>query len=183
MQIEGDGFCVRSWQRSDRESLVRHANNARIAASMRDRFPHPYTLADADEWLEFATTSQPETSFAIAVDHNGVEDIAVGGIGFVPGHDVERFSAEIGYWLGEDYWGKGIITKALIATTAWARSQFGFNRVFALPFVHNLASCRVLEKAGFVQEGVLKSGAVKAGRVIDQVLYAHVDTSWQMPNC
>jgi ribosomal-protein-alanine N-acetyltransferase len=162
------GLCaVRSWRWGDEADLVRHANNRRVWLQMRDRIPHPYTPADAEQWLRFVHETQPETHFAIAVD-----DRVVGAIGFDQGSDVERLSAEIGYWLGEAFWGRGIATAALRAVTRHAFEAHPFQRLFAKAFAHNAASLRVLEKAGYVREGVLRRGAVKDGVVLDQVLYA-----------
>ena len=162
------GICrVRSWKKSDVDSVVRHGNNIKIWRNLRDRFPHPYTREAAREWIEFATVCRPEVDFAIEA-----EGEAVGGVGMKPGIDVERLSAEIGYWIGEPFWGKGIATAALSATVAYAFRELGMVRVFAVPFATNLASARVLEKAGFVREAVMRSSAVKEGKVLDQWLYA-----------
>jgi len=162
------GICkVRSWKKSDVDSAVRHGNNINIWRNLRDRFPHPYTREAAREWIEYSRACKPETDFAIEV---GGE--AVGGVGLKPGLDVERYSAEIGYWLGEHFWGKGIATAALAATVTYAFRELGMIRLFAVPFATNLASARVLEKAGFTREAVLRSSAVKEGRVLDQWLYA-----------
>ena len=111
----------------------------------------------------------PETFFAIAV---GGE--AVGGIGFVLQQDVERVSAEIGYWLGEAFWGRGIVTEALAAVTRYAIEQHQLTRVFAVPFAYNAPSCRVLEKAGYVLEARLRRSAIKDGTVVDQLQYAFI---------
>lgn len=158
---------VRSWRHDDLASLVRHADNRRIWLNLRDRFPHPYTTRDGREFLRTALTQRPETQFAISVDGE-----AAGGIGFVMMPDVERVSAEIGYWLGEPFWGRGIVTDAVVAVTHHAIETHGFTRVFALPFASNQASCRVLEKAGYVLEGRLRRSAIKDGRIIDQMQYA-----------
>ena len=113
--------------------------------------------------------AHPETAFAIVV-----EGEAVGGIGFMLQHDVDRASAEIGYWLGEPFWGRGIATDALVAMTRHATEAHGLTRVFAVPFAHNTASCRVLEKAGYVLEGRLRRSAIKDGRILDQLQYAFI---------
>jgi len=161
--------AVRSWHSSDVDSLTVHANNRNVAINLRDRFPSPYTRRDGREFIKMARRMKPESFFAIAV---GGE--AVGGIGFVPGHDVERVSSEIGYWLGEAFWGRGIVTDALIAVTRYAIDTHGFTRLFALPFAHNQASCRVLEKAGYVLEGRLRNSAIKEGKLVDQLQYAFI---------
>ena len=160
---------VRSWQIGDVASLVRHANNRNIWINLRDGFPYPYTHADGRAFIRASRKAEPETSLAIAVDGN-----AVGGIGFLLQSDVERVSAEIGYWLGEALWGRGIATEALRAVTHHAIARHGLTRLFALPFAHNVASCRVLEKAGYVREGHLKRSAIKDGAIVDQIQYAFV---------
>ena len=160
---------VRPWAADDVPSLTTHANNRRIWETLRDRFPHPYIRADAVAFVRRVRASLPETSFAIEVD-----GAAVGGIGFMLQQDVERVSAEIGYWLGEPYWGRGICTEAVRAVTAYAIEQHGLTRVFAVPFAHNPASLRVLEKAGFQREGHMRRSAIKDGRICDQLLYGFV---------
>jgi len=162
---------VRSWRENDAPSIASHANNRRVWINLRDRFPHPYTLDDARAFIQAARASDPETMFAIVVG-----DAGVGGIGVTLHDDVERVSAEIGYWLGEPFWGRGIVTEALTALTARAIHEHGLTRVYALPFDGNVASVRVLEKAGYVCEGRMRRSAIKDGRVIDQLLYAYVVT-------
>jgi len=160
---------VRSWHHDDLESLVEHANNRKIWLNLRDRFPHPYTKRDGREFLRTMLTQRPETAFAIAIG-----GAAVGGIGFVKMPDVERVSAEIGYWLGEPFWGQGISTEAVVAVTRYAIATHGFTRLFAMPFASNQASCRVLEKAGYVLEGRLRRSAIKDGEIVDQLQYAFI---------
>lgn len=160
---------VRSWERLDVASLALHANNRNVWINLRDRFPHPYTRSDARTFIRETRLQRPETAFAIAV-----EGAAVGGIGFVMNVDVERVSAEIGYWLSEAFWGRGIMTDALVAVTAYAADAHGLTRLYALPFAGNAASCRVLEKAGYVLEGRLRRSAVKDGLITDQLQYAFI---------
>ena len=160
---------MRSWEPRDVTSLVTHANNRNISMNLRDRFPFPYTRRDGREFIKMARRMKPESFFAIAVDGE-----AVGGIGFVPHQDVERVSSEVGYWLGETFWGRGITTEALIAVTSYAIATHGFTRLFALPFAHNEASCRVLEKAGYVLEARLRKSAIKDGQICDQLQYAFI---------
>jgi len=124
---------------------------------------------DARAFLKMVTERTPETMFAIAVDGE-----AVGGIGFVLHPDVERVSAEIGYWLAEPFWGRGIVTQALAAVTAHAIETHGLTRIYAVPFAWNAASCRVLEKAGYVLEGRLRKSAIKDGKLTDQLQYAFI---------
>jgi RimJ/RimL family protein N-acetyltransferase len=158
---------VRSWDRRDAASLALHANDREIWRNLRDAFPSPYTLRHARTFIAESQRMRPQRRFAIAVDGQ-----AVGSIGFAPHTDVERVSAEIGYWVGRAFWGRGIATEALVAVTKYAVSQFALTRVYAVPFDWNLASCRVLEKAGYVLEGRMRRSALKEGRVIDQFLYA-----------
>jgi RimJ/RimL family protein N-acetyltransferase len=155
---------------SDEAPLARHANSHAVWRNLRDRFPHPYTLADAEDWVRFATSWQPQTSYAIEVDGE-----AVGSIGFELREDVERCSAELGYWLGESIWGRGIATAAVKEATAYAFPTYALTRVYALPFGQNLASRRVLEKAGHRLEGMLRRAANKEGEVHDLALYALTD--------
>jgi ribosomal-protein-alanine N-acetyltransferase len=167
---------VRPWRIADADALVRHANNANIAKQLRDRFPYPYTRRHASEFLQSATVGPQTTNLAIDVDGE-----AVGGIGFVPGSDVERYSAEIGYWLAESLWGRGIATEAVALVTAHIFADLNMLRLFALPFADNRASRRVLEKAGYEFEGVLRASSVKFGERRDQALYARVNDTWRGP--
>ena len=158
---------LRRWRAGDEESLVQQANNQRIWRNLRDRFPNPYTMEDARIWVGIANVTEPQTSFAITVD-----DLAIGGIGILLQEDVHRRSAEIGYWLGEDYWGRGIVTEAVRRVTDWAFENFDLCRIFAHVFAWNPASMRVLEKAGYEYEGRLRQSVTKDGQTIDQVIYA-----------
>jgi len=157
---------VRDWSLADLASLVHHANNRNVSIHLRDRFPYPYLTAHGREYLTHVTTAVPTTGWAIEVDGQ-----AVGGIGVMLQDDVERVSAEIGYWLGELFWGRGIATAVLRAVTAEAFRQFDLTRIFALPFADNHASIRVLTKAGYVREGILPRSAIKDGVIRDQLLY------------
>jgi len=159
---------VRSWKTSDARSLTLHANNRKIWINLRDAFPHPYNLKDARAFIRAALQDQPERVFAIALRGE-----AVGGIGFSQHRDVERVSAEIGYWLGEEFWGRGITTAALQAVTEYAIRTHGLTRLYAVPYEWNQASFRVLEKAGYSLEGRLRRSAIKDGKTIDQLLYAY----------
>ena len=174
LMLAGSRCVVRPWRKGDLASLSRHANNVNIAKYLRDAFPHPYTNADAKAFLKRATAAADPTNLAIDV---GGE--AVGAVGYVPGRDVERYSAEIGYWLGEALWGRGIVTEALQLVTEHAFRNVGFLRLFALPFSDNAASIRVLEKAGYEREALLRSSSVKAGVPKDQLLYARINAEWR----
>jgi RimJ/RimL family protein N-acetyltransferase len=171
--LRGELCTLRRWRTSDATALVRHANNLNVARHLRDRFPHPYTWRDAQAFLAGASAEEPQTNCAIEVAGE-----ASGGLGFVPGSDVERYSAEVGYWLGESCWGRGIVTEALVLFTRHAFAELGLLRLFALPLADNVASIRVLEKAGFNAEGILRSSCVKFGQPRDQVIYAIVNDRW-----
>jgi len=149
-------------------SLTEHANDRRIWQNMRDAFPHPYTAADATAFLGIAVAMQPRTWFAVTID-----DRAVGGIGYTRHGDVERVGAEIGYWLGTAFWGRGIMTAALRAVTIYAfREHPELRRIYAVPYVTSMASARILEKTGYRLEGRLRQSVIKDGHVLDQFMYA-----------
>jgi [ribosomal protein S5]-alanine N-acetyltransferase len=177
VQLRGERCRVRPWRESDIDSLAEHANNINVAKNLRDRFPHPYTRNNARDFLKYAASLQDQSNLAI-----DVEGAAVGAIGYVAGHDVERFSAEIGYWLGEAFWGRGIATEALVLTTEHAFRNVNILRMFALPFAENAGSVRVLNKAGYIYEGCLRSSSVKFGTPRDQLLYARVNPDWKLPS-
>ena len=167
MRLELSRCLVRPWTSADADSLHRHANNRRVSIHLRDRFPFPYELEHARTFLGWLANQPSPTVWAIEV--NGE---AVGGIGVELHSDIERVSAEIGYWLGEQVWGGGIATEALRAVTAEAFKRYDLTRIYAVPFADHLASIRVLEKAGYVREGLMRQSAIKEGEVRDQALYA-----------
>jgi RimJ/RimL family protein N-acetyltransferase len=167
MQLVLEQCTVRPWRLDDAESLARHANNRKIWLTVRDLFPHPYTIHDAQEFLERAMNEQPETKFCVTF-----EDAAVGGIGVHLGQDVCRHTATIGYWLGETFWGRGIMTEAVRAVTDFCFENFALRRISAEVFSSNPASARVLEKTGFTFEGRLKNHVVKEGQLLDSLIYA-----------
>ena len=173
VSLQGVRCVVRTWRKSDADSLVVHADNINVAKHLRDRFPHPYTHQDARAFLKHAIASEDPTN--LAIDVGGT---AVGAIGYVPGRDVERYSAEIGYWLGESMWGRGICTEALELLTEYAFTRMNVLRMFALPFADNAGSVRVLEKAGYSREGLMRSNSVKYGVIKDQLLYARINPGW-----
>lgn len=157
---------VRSWRKTDKADLLRYADNIRVARNLRDAFPYPYTASDADYWLDYVRARDPQTNFAIEVDGQ-----AVGGIGFTLLQDVYRRSAEIGYWLGEPYWGRGIVADALKVVTDFAFANHDIIRIHAGVFGWNDPSMRVLEKAGYVKEAVLRNAVFKGGQFTDEVIY------------
>lgn len=160
---------LRPWKKSDRASIARHANNQNIARTLRDRFPYPYSEGDAKSWLAVVTKERPPNHLAIVV-----EGEAVGGIGLQFQADVHRRSAELGYWLGEAFWGSGIMSEAVRAFTEYAFATFDLCRIFAGVFETNPASARVLEKAGYLLEGRMRRSVLKDGKMLDQLLYACV---------
>ena len=164
------GPCVvRPWRHDDLPTLLRHADNPKVAANMRDLFPSPYTEADGRAWLDLATGPLSAENWAIEVDCE-----AAGGIGLRPQSDVNTGTAEVGYWLGEALWGRGIATAALSAVTRQALKELGYRRLFAWALAGNLASRRVLEKCGYRLEGLLRQAAIKNGIVTDQAVYGVV---------
>jgi len=174
MELIGQLVTLRAWRSADVASLVKYANNPNVARQLRDRFPHPYTAADARQFVQATSKDRPTTGFAITV--NGE---AVGGVGIAPGADVERFSAEVGYWLGEPFWGRGLTLDAVRLISGYAFTTCNMLRLFALPFADNLQSTRVLEKAGYTREAILRASGVKDGVPKDQALYALVNGGWR----
>lgn len=160
---------------NDLDSLVKYANNANIAKNMTDQFPHPYKESNAKDFIMYATAVPPVHIFAI--DVNGE---AIGGIGVHPQSDVQRKNAELGYWLGEPFWGKGIITKAIPQVVDFAFKTFDINRVYARPFGTNGASKKVLEKTGFKREAHLKNSLFKNGEYVDELIYAVRKENWRV---
>ena len=167
MHLELTTCTIRPWALADAESLRRHADNREVSKHLRDRFPHPYSLEQARTFLGWVGRQPSPTVWAIEVARE-----AAGGIGIELHSDVERVSAEIGYWLGQKYWNRGIVTEALTAVTSEAFKQFDITRLYALPFADHAASVRVLEKAGYVREGHLRHSAIKNGQIRDQLLFA-----------
>ena len=167
------GTCVlRPFEQRDAEVIAPLLNNRRVWLNLSDRIPHPYTLEHAQGFIEMVSQRDPLENFAITVD-----DQAVGGIGIVKGEGISRVSAEMGYWLGEPYWGRGIASAALKAMTTYAIDTFELTRVFALVFAHNAGSIRILEKAGYVREGAMKQSTIKDGVIQDEYLYG-----WYKPS-
>lgn len=160
---------LRPWRREDLDSLLEHANDPRVAATVRDHFPSPYTRDDGLRWLAHATSGGRGSSLAIDVDGQ-----AVGGIGVIAGEDVHRIKAEIGYWLGHAYWNRGIMTDAVRAYTDHLFATRELLRIEAPVFAINPASARVLEKAGYERESVQRNAAIKGGVVCDVWLYVRL---------
>lgn len=161
---------IRTWRKSDAEALARHAGSRAVWRNLRDRFPHPYSKKDARAWIRMARRARPPTFFAI-----DVEGEAAGAIGLHPQPDVHRRSMEIGYWLGEPFWGRGIATEAVRAMTRYGFENFDVARLFGYVFEWNPASARVLEKAGYRLEGRLRKAVTKDGRTMDMLVYGFTE--------
>lgn len=170
-------WSIRRFQRRDVAALAKYANNPNVSAYLRDAFPYPYSRREARIWVEAAMAQEVVSHFAIAT-----KDELIGGVGFHPQEDVHRRSAELGYWLGEPFWDRGIASQAVPVVVAHAFEDFDLVRIFAYVFEGNAASERVLEKAGFVCEGVLRQSVFKQGRMLDQKLYALLRDEWQQQN-
>jgi RimJ/RimL family protein N-acetyltransferase len=167
MQLVLERCTVRPWRFDDAQSVASHANNRKIWLAVRDLFPHPYTVQDAHEFLQRANSEEPAMKFCIEI-----EGAAVGGIGVHPGQDVYRRTATVGYWLGEQFWGRGVMTEVVTAVTDFCFDNFPLHRISAEVFANNPASARVLEKAGFIFEARLKNNVMTDGQVLDSLLYA-----------
>ena len=163
-------FILRPWRQSDAPDVARYANNEKIARNLRNVFPHPYTLADAQGFVDSCLAGSPETSMCRAIV---VDGHTVGSIALFRGSDVYSRTAELGYWLAEDYWGRGIMTQAVQRMCEEGFERWGdLVRIYAEPFVHNAGSRRVLEKAGFTLEGILRQSVFKRGQVCGSCIYA-----------
>ncbi len=160
-------FQLRPWKKEDLPSLVKHANNFEIAKNMLDHFPHPYTKEEGEKFLEMVTEKDPPTILAIEIDGE-----AVGSIGLHPKNDIMRKNGELGYWLAEQYWGKGIITKAIKQMSDYGFENFDIERIFARPFGTNIASQKALEKAGYKLEAHLENTLYKNQEYQDELIYA-----------
>ena len=135
-------FILRPWKESDAKALTRHLNNKKIWDNCRDRLPFPYTETDADAFIKYASEQVEQNEYCIEANHE-----AIGNIGFVRGTDVERFNAEVGYWISETYWNKGLATAALERAIEHYFQHTDVIRLYATVYEHNAASMRVLEKA------------------------------------
>ena len=168
MELKLKRCTIRDLRLSDAEALAKHANNRNVSINLRDRFPYPYTIEDAKSFLEHVVAQEdPEKIFCIDIDGS-----LVGTIGLHRGEDVHRHTAEFGYWLGEEFWGRGIMSEVIPAFVDYCFKEFSLTRLFAMPHSSNPASARVLEKAGLVFEGRLRKNVLKAGQILDSLLYA-----------
>lgn len=163
MKIE---FQLREWRQSDKHSMVEYANNHNIAKWLTNQFPYPYTAKDADDYLSMIQNDHPTRVFAITVN-----DKAIGSIGIFPQSDIHEKSAEIGYWLAEEYWGKGIMSRAIREIVNYGFNTFDIIRIYARPFSTNIGSQKALEKAGLILEAKLSKALYKNGEVLDEMIY------------
>ncbi|RIV22686.1 N-acetyltransferase [Fibrisoma montanum] len=166
---------LRPWREGDEESLSKHASNRRIWNNVRDFFPYPYTPRDAHSWVRSNKSQQMPNNLAIDVDGQ-----AVGNIGFTVKDDIYRYNAEIGYWLGEEYWGRGIMSEAVPVMTNYIFRNFQVNRIFACVLEQNIGSMRVLEAAGYRHEAIHRKAAIKNNHYLDEHIFAmlreeHID--------
>ena len=170
MQIDCGGFRLRPWLVHDAEDLVEFADNRKIWRNLSDAFPSPYTREAAESWVAVASVYEGlPTRLVIEV-----EGRCVGAVGTKPKDGEQRRTSMIGYWLAESYWGRGIATAALSTMVDYAFARFPLDRLEANVFEWNPASCRVLEKAGFVREARLRKSVLKDGQLIDSFLYARL---------
>ena len=171
MNLPKVNIILRHWKPDDLDNLVKFANNKKIADKLTDAFPHPYSRGNGISYINTFKDDNPARVFAIEV--NG---IACGSIGIYLQNDIHRKNAEIGYWLGEEYWGKGIITEAITRMIEHGFKSFDVNRIYARPFSTNPASARALEKAGMKLEARLEKSLFKNGQFLDELIYSILKT-------
>lgn len=163
-------FILRPWRREDAADVAKYADNEKIARNLRDAFPHPYTLTDAQAFVNSCVEGDEDRQLCRTIEIDGH---AVGSISLCLGSDVYSRTVELGYWLAEEYWGRGIMTEAVKQMCEEGTEHWDdLVRIYAEPFAHNTSSRRVLEKAGFTLEGVMRCGVCKRGRIFDYCMYA-----------
>ena len=167
-------FTLRPWRESDLKSLVKYANNKNIAKFLTNKFPHPYTKKDGIAFIEFASKTDPIHIFAIDVDGE-----AVGGIGIHPQTDIYEKNAELGYWIAESFWGKGIASKAINMMVDFAFVTFDINRIYAMTFENNNISQNVLIKNKFVLEAHFSKTVFKNNEYLDELVYGFRRENWK----
>ena len=164
-------YKIRKWALSDAADLARALSNQKVQDNLRDGLPYPYTEQDAKDYITAMLSADENSTFAFAITS---EDKAIGSIGAFRQGNIHRRTAELGYYIAEEYWGKGVMTEAVKKVCALVFDNSDILRIYAEPFARNAASCRVLEKAGFQCEGTLRSNAVKNGKVLDMRMYARL---------
>lgn len=160
---------IRKWELSDAKALAAALSNKKIQDNLRDGLPYPYTEQDGTDYIRTMLAADENDTFAFAI---AADDKVIGSIGIFRQQNIHRQTAELGYYIAEEYWGKGITTEAVKQACEYVFDRSDIIRIYAEPFAYNTASCRVLEKAGFQYEGTLRSNAVKNGRVIDMKMYS-----------
>lgn len=165
--------AIRAWKTEDAADLASAINNKKIQDNLRDGIPYPYTISDAEAFIAAMLGAEKDSLYAWAITAN---DKVIGSIGVFRKDNVHRRTAEMGYYIAEPYWGKGIVTIAVKDVCDYIFSNTDIIRIFAEPYSNNAASCRVLEKAGFAYEGTLRKNAVKNGEVLDMKMYAIIKT-------
>lgn len=164
---------IRKWELSDAKELAAALSNKKVQDNLRDGLPYPYTEQDGTDYISAMLSTDENETFAFAIT---VEGKVIGSIGIFRQGNIHRQTAELGYFIAEDYWGKGIMTEAVKQICEYVFDKSDIIRIYAEPFAYNDASCRVLEKAGFQYEGTLRSNAVKNGEVIDMKMYSLLKT-------
>lgn len=162
---------LRAWTLADAPALAKLINNKKVQDNLRDGLPFPYGEEDAKAFLSAMLASDPDQNLAFAIEADGK---LIGSISATRCANIHFRTAELGYYLGESYWGKGFATEAVRQICDYIYRNTDIIRIFAEPFAYNTASCRVLEKAGFQLEGLLRSNAVKNGRILDMKMYARI---------
>ena len=160
---------IRKWELSDAKDLAAALSNKKVQDNLRDGLPYPYTEQDGKEFISAMLSADENETFAFAIT---VDDKVVGSIGIFRQGNIHRQTAELGYYIAEEYWSKGIMTEAVKQICEYVFAKSDIIRIYAEPFAYNIASCRVLEKVGFQYEGTLRSNAVKNGKVIDMEMYS-----------
>lgn len=160
---------IRKWRIDDKADLAENLNNKNILDNLRDGLPYPYTEKDAEEFIKAMLSADTNTTYAFAII---VDDKVIGSIGVFRCDNIHYRTAEMGYYIGESYWGNGYMTSAVKQVCDYIFNNTDIIRIFAEPFANNIASCRVLEKAGFICEGVLRNNAFKNGSIVDMKMYA-----------
>lgn len=160
---------IRKWKLSDAKDLAKALSNRKVQDNLRDGLPYPYLEQDANYYISSMLSANENDTFAFAIT---IDDKAIGSIGVFRQQNIHRQTAEMGYYIAEEYWGKGIMTEAVKQICEYVFEHSDIIRIYAEPFSCNMGSCRVLEKAGFQYEGTLRSNAIKNGKVMDMKMYS-----------
>ncbi len=160
---------IRKWRIEDAENLASALSNTKVQSNLRDGLPYPYSKADGEDYINAMLQADLNDTFAFAVT---IDDKAIGSIGVFRQSNIHNRTAELGYYLAEPYWGNGLMTSAVNQICQYVFANSDIIRIYAEPFAYNVGSCRVLEKSGFQFEGILRSNAVKNGKVLDMHMYS-----------